>query len=243
MSDDVTNAAVWKSAENVAKWVATADERERGRASARRLLAELLPFAEDDTFTFVDLGAGTGAAARVLLDRYPRSTAVLADYSPQMMEEGRLALAPYDGRYRYVEVDLAAGRWPPELDGGLDAVISSLCVHHLPDARKCALFEEIFERLAPGAWYLDYDPVTAEDPAVTAAWQRAQDRRDPEGAARRAHRSVDEQARWENHVRHIAPLDAQLGFLRAAGFEAIDVYWKELDHVIMGGRRPLGCVP
>ena len=69
MSDDVTNAAVWKSAENVAKWVATADERERGRASARRLLAELLPFAEDDTFTFVDLGAGTGAAARVLLDR------------------------------------------------------------------------------------------------------------------------------------------------------------------------------
>lgn len=241
MADDAdSNAAVWKSDETVAQWVATADERERGRAWARRLLAELLPFAEEDTFTFVDLGAGTGAAARVLLDRYPRAAAVLADYSPQMMAEGHLALAPYEGRYRYVEVDLAAGRWSPELDSGLDAVISSLCVHHLPDDRKRALFEEIFVRLAPGAWYLNYDPVAAEDPAIGVAWQRVQDRRDPEGAERRVHRSAEEQARWENHVRYIIPFDPQLGFLRAAGFEAVDVYWKELDHVIMGGRRPVG---
>jgi hypothetical protein len=35
------------------------------------------------------------------------------------------------------------------------------------------------------------------------------------------------------------PLGPQLGFLRAAGFEAVDVYWKRLDYVIYGGRRPL----
>ncbi len=36
------------------------------------------------------------------------------------------------------------------------------------------------------------------------------------------------------------PLDPQVGFLRAAGFEGVDVFWKELDFVIYGGRRPLG---
>lgn len=233
-----SNAAVWKSDESVAKWVATADERERSRVWPRQMMAELLPFAEADRFTFVDLGAGTGAAARAVLDRYPASSAVLADYSPQMMDEGRRLLADYEGRYRYVEVDMAAGRWPAELRGGLQAVISSLCVHHLPDDRKQGLFEEVFERLLPGGWYLNYDPVAGGDPAVEEHWQLVQDRRDPEAAAKRTNRTPQEQSRWENHVRHIVPLDPQLGFLRTAGFEAVDVYWKELDHVIFGGRRP-----
>lgn len=233
-----SNAAVWKSDASVAQWVATEEERERARAWPRRLLAELLPFGEQEEFTFVDLGAGTGAAARAVLDRYPSSTAVLADYSPQMMDEGRRALAAYEGRYRYVELDMAAGRWPDDLAGGLQAVISSLCVHHVTDDRKQGLFREIFERLAPGGWYLNYDPVSAGDPAVEEAWQRVQDRRDPEAAAKRAHRTPEEQARWANHIRHIIPLDPQLRFLTSAGFEAVDVYWKELDHVIFGGRRP-----
>jgi tRNA (cmo5U34)-methyltransferase len=235
-----SNAAVWKSDASVAQWVATAEDRERGRAWARHLLAELLPFTEADQFTFVDLGAGTGAAARAVLDRYPASSAVLADYSPQMMDEGRRTLADYEGRYRYVEIDMAAARWPADLAGGLQAVISSLCVHHLTDDRKQGLFQEVLERLVPGGWYLNYDPVAADDPAVDDAWQRIQDRRDPEGAVKRANRTAEEQARWENHVRHIIPLNPQLDFLRSAGYEAVDVYWKELDHAIFGGRRPPG---
>jgi hypothetical protein len=37
----------------------------------------------------------------------------------------------------------------------------------------------------------------------------------------------------------MTPLIPQLDFMRDAGFEAIDVYWKQLDLVIYGGRRPL----
>jgi hypothetical protein len=39
-------------------------------------------------------------------------------------------------------------------------------------------------------------------------------------------------------VRYIIPLGQQLEYLRSAGFEGIDVYWKHLDTVIYGGRRP-----
>jgi SAM-dependent methyltransferase len=233
-----TNAAIWKSEQGISQWVATAEERERRRTWPRQLMAELLPFADGETFAFVDLGAGTGAASRAVLDRYPASKAILADYSPHMIDEGHRVLAPYDSRYRYVEIDLAAGRWPAELSGGLEAVISSLCVHHLPDKRKQQLFAEILERLAPGAWFFNYDPVAAEEHTVETAWQRVEDGRDPEAATKRANRSLEEQARWENHVRHIIPLAPQIAFLRDAGFEAVDLYWKELDHVIYGGRRP-----
>lgn len=233
------NAAIWKSDQIVTDWVATADERERSRSEARRLLAELLPFDVDDAFVFVDLGAGTGAATRAVLDLFGKATAILADFSPQMMGEGKRALAPYEGRYRYVELDLASGQWPAEIPTNLDAVVSSLCVHHLADERKQQLFAQICERLAPGGWYFNYDPVAAEDPVVEAAWQRASDRRDPDAAHSRAHRTPEQQQRWENHIRYIAPLAPQLHWLQSAGFEAVDVYWKQLDHVIYGGCRPL----
>ena len=240
MSDAAdANAAVWKSDQGVSYWVSSADERERRHAGQRRLMAELLPFSGDEQFVFVDLGAGTGAAARAILDRYPAAQAVLADFSAQMTQEARAELAGYAGRCRYVEFDLARASWPADIPATVDAVVSSLCVHHLPDERKQQLFREIFARLAPGGWYLNYDPVTAGDPAVEAVWQRVNDGRDPAAAHKRANRTAHEQLRYENHVRYMVPLAPQVDFLRAAGFEAVDVYWKELDYVLYGGRRPV----
>ncbi|MGE5134162.1 MAG: class I SAM-dependent methyltransferase [Gemmatimonadota bacterium] len=235
-----TNADVWKSDQHVATWTSAAQERERRYATPRRLLAELLPFTGDEPFTFLDLGAGTGAATRAILDRYPAATAILADFSPQMMAEGARALAPYEGRYRYVEFDLAGGDWPAGIPATVPAVVTSLCVHHLTDGRKQELFREIWQHLEPGGWYLNFDPVSAGDPAVEAAWQRVNDQRDPAAAAKRANRTPQEQLHWENHVRYIIPLAPQVGYLRDAGFEAVDVYWKELEYVIYGGRRPAG---
>jgi tRNA (cmo5U34)-methyltransferase len=242
MSDSAdTNAAVWKSDLGVNFWKSTTQDRERRRAGHRALLAELLPFADDEPFTFVDLGAGTGAAARTVLDYFAAAHAILADFSPQMMSQGATELTPYAGRYTYVEFDLARqGPWPGRIPAQADAVISSLAVHHLRDERKRELLREILEHLAPGGWFLNYDPVQPPDPVVGEAWLRATDRRDPEAAHKRAHRTPEEQFRYENHVRYMIPLEPQLGFLRAAGFEGVDVYWKELDYVIYGGRRPTG---
>lgn len=233
-----TNAAVWKSDEQISQWMAAAGDRERRYAHPRRLMAELLPFANGERFTLLDIGAGTGAAARTVLDLHPQAHAILADFSHQMMEQGAKALAPYEGRYDYVEFDLTRGDWPAAIPATVDAVISSLFVHHLPDERKRQLFGEILQRLVPGGWYLNFDPVTAPDPVVEAAWQRVNDRRDPAAAHKRANRTPEEQVRYENHVRYMMPLAPQTDWLREAGFEAVDTYWKELDYVIWGGRRP-----
>jgi tRNA (cmo5U34)-methyltransferase len=233
-----TNAAIWKSDEVVATWAAEAGDRERLREAHRQFMTALLPFETTEPFTFLDLGAGTGAAARSFLARYPNSRAILADFSPQMMDEGEREMAPYAGRYRYVEFDATAGQWPTTLPATVDAIITSLFVHHLPDDRKRTLFSEIFQHLTPGGWYLNYDPVTSSDPVVEAAWLRVNDRFDPGAAAKRAHRTHQEQARWDNHVRYMMPLAPQLEFLRSAGFVGVDVYWQQLDNVIYGGTRP-----
>ena len=59
-----TNAAIWHSEEAVQAWAAEAQAQERHRAEHRRFMAALLPFGPQEAFTFLDLGAGTGAASR-----------------------------------------------------------------------------------------------------------------------------------------------------------------------------------
>jgi tRNA (cmo5U34)-methyltransferase len=233
-----TNSAVWKSDQIVQTWSAEAAQRERNHGAQWRLMASLLPFGERDEFTFLDLGAGTGAASRAILERHQGGTGILADFSAQMMSAGEQDLRPFAGRYRYVEFDLLAGGWPAAIPSAVDAVITSLCVHHLPDERKQQLFAEILDRLVPGGWYLNYDPVLTADPAIKAAWEHLTDQENPEAARKRHHPTPEEQARYENHVRYISPLVPQLGYLRAAGFHGIEVHWKRLDWAIFGGYRP-----
>ncbi|HYK68942.1 MAG TPA: class I SAM-dependent methyltransferase [Streptosporangiaceae bacterium] len=232
-----TNAAIWKSDHIVSTWAAEAAARQRNHGAQWQLMALLLPFAEQDAFTFLDLGAGTGNASQAILDRYPAATAILTDFSAEMMGAGELEMRRFAGRYSYVEFDMLAGGWPAAIPATVDAVVTSLCVHHLPDARKESLFTEIRERLVPGGWYLNYDPVLADDPVVAAAWERATDRVDPDAARKRHHRTPEELARYANHVRYMMPLEQQLSYLRAAGFQGIDVYYKRLDYVIYAGQR------
>jgi len=232
-----TNAAIWKSDQIVSTWAAEAAARQRNHGAQWQLMALLLPFAEQDAFRFLDLGAGTGNASQAILDRYPAATAILTDFSAEMMGAGEREMRRFAGRYEYVEFDMLAGDWPAAIPAGVDAVVTSLCVHHLPDLRKQSLFAEIHERLVPGGWYLNYDPVRADDPIVGTTWARTTDRVDPEAARKRHHRTAEEHARYENHVRYMIPLEQQLDYLRAAGFQGIDVYYKRLDYVIYGGQR------
>lgn len=232
-----TNADIWKSEEGVQFWTAKSEEREQKRAAQWLLMGELLPFDAQDAFTFLDLGAGTGAAARGILELYPRSTAILTDFSSQMMAEGEREMRPFAGRFQYVEFDMSTSSWPATIPATVDAVVTSMCLHHLPDRRKQGLFTEILERLTPGGWYVNYDPVSSADPVVESTWERVNDHDDPEAAGRRLHRTPQEQARYENHVRYVIPLDQQLSYLRSAGFQGVDIYWKHLENVIYAGRR------
>jgi SAM-dependent methyltransferase len=238
-TDADTNAAIWKSEEVARTFAAQSEQRDQQRRDQLTLVARLLPFGPDEAFTFLDLGAGTGAASRAVLAEYPRANAVLAEYSPQMAAEGARVMAPFDGRFRYVELDMLAPDWSLIGSAPLDAAVSALSIHHVPDDRKRVIFGEIFAHLRPGGWYINYDPVRAPDSALESIWERVNDRYDPEAPYKREHRTEQEQARYENHVRYMIPLQPQLEWLRAAGFQNVDVFWKRLDWVIYGGSKPL----
>ncbi|MGN6791053.1 MAG: class I SAM-dependent methyltransferase [Streptosporangiaceae bacterium] len=233
-----TNAAIWQSEDIVTHWAAEAANRERYHVPQQQFMAELLPFGDDAQFTFVDLGAGAGALSKAILERYPRSTAILADFSDQMMGAGAQELQPFADRYRYVTFDMSTSSWPAQIPGALDAIVSSLFVHHVTDERKQSLFAEIFGRLVPGGWSVNYDPVTTDDPVTEETWRRVGEQGNPEMTRRRLHPTPEEHARWQNHIRYMIPLDQLLSYLREAGFGGVDMYFKRLEWVIYGGCKP-----
>jgi len=231
-----TNAAIWKSEEVARTFAQLSEQREQRRREQLTLLARLLPFTPDDAFTFVDLGAGTGAASRAILEEYPRANAILAEYSPQMAAEGKRAMEKYDGRYRYVEFDMLSPDWSQI--GQADAMVSALSIHHLPDERKRGIFKEVLAHLRPGGWYVNFDPVKAPDAELESIWERVNDRYEPNAPYERTHMTPQQHARHENHVRYMIPLAPQLEWLRETGFTNVDVFWKRLDWVIYGGSKP-----
>ncbi|HEY1294288.1 MAG TPA: class I SAM-dependent methyltransferase, partial [Chloroflexota bacterium] len=205
-TDPDTNAAIWKSEEVARTFAAQSDQREQQRREQLTLVARLLPFGTDDVFTFLDLGAGTGAASRAILAEYPHAQAILAEYSPQMAAEGARSMAAFSGRFRYVELDMLAPDWSLVSPEPVDAAVSALSIHHMPDTRKRAIFGEIYAQLRPGGWYVNYDPIRAPDESLEAIWERVNDRYDTEAPYKRTHRTEQEQARYENHVRYMIPL-------------------------------------
>jgi tRNA (cmo5U34)-methyltransferase len=194
-------------------------------------LVDRLPFARRAAPRVLDLGAGTGLLAGLLLERWPRARLTLVDLSGEMLDRAR---ARFAGREAQVAIRVADYLADP-LGGPYDAVVSALSIHHLPHAGKRALFRRAFAALRPGGWFVDADNVLAPTPALAAA--------DRAGWIARVRESgIGERdlaaALLRTRLDVLAPLDDQLSWLRRAGFGDVDCRYKWLHFAVFGGRRP-----
>lgn len=185
--------------------------------------------ASGEVARVLDLGAGTGLLAARLRAAFPAAELTLLDGAGRMLELARERLGE-DG-VRYLEGDMAgalpAGPW--------DAVVSSLAVHHLSDADKRALNRRVLAGLRPGGVFVNAEQVAAPTPwlaGVYARWHEA-----------RARAAGTGDAEWEATLERMsydrcAPVAAQLGWLREAGFADVDCLFKRYHFAVLFARRP-----
>lgn len=84
-------------------------------------LAAALDRLEADPASVLDLGTGTGKAARLAAERFPDAEVVGVDLAPRMIEQARALLPPeLDGRVRF---DVADASELPFQDGAFDLVV------------------------------------------------------------------------------------------------------------------------
>ncbi len=205
-------------------------------------LVSTVPFGHGEPVKILELGSGDGRLAEALLTVFPSATLTALDGSELMRRESAKRLALFGERARVAAFDVTALDWWDRMFS-VDLIVSSLCLHHLNDAKKQYLYKAAAERLSPRGALVIADLI---DPQHPAARRLAADQWDAQAKAQAEAIGAPDlfrrfvEARW-NHFRFPDAADQpsalfhHLVWLRHAGFAAVDCVWMHAGHAVFGG--------
>ncbi|MEA2704900.1 MAG: tRNA (cmo5U34)-methyltransferase [Actinomycetota bacterium] len=182
--------------------------------------AEVLAHLPEPLGRVLDLGCGDGRLMALVRAARRRAGGTAVDFSPAMLSAAVDRFSG-DGDVDVIDHDLDVPL--PDL-GRFEAVVSSFAIHHVDDRRKEALYGEVFDRLLPGGTFLNLEHVASPTPRLHARFMA----------------ELDMDGADEDPSNKLAPVEAQLGWLRAIGFEDVDCHWKWREMALLGGVRPAG---
>jgi len=239
----VTDSPVWNEDDSdVYRRLAPVAVPSRVRQLAT--IATLLPFDPTDTFNIVEIGCGEGILGHTLAELFPNARITELDGSATMREATNRRLAPHGDRIRVDSMDLAADGWRIHLDG-VDAVVSSLVIHHLDGAGKRRLFEDIGRLTSERSALVIADLVEPAGPQAHELFAESWDesaRHQAEDGGQDELFDLFRSTEW-NIYRVPDPMDQpsrlveQLEWLADAGFALVDCFWLEAGHAIYGGYK------
>jgi tRNA (cmo5U34)-methyltransferase len=202
----------WVDVDKTLDYLARADtlpHRAEGEGVLIRDIAPALPGR------VLDLGSGDGRLAALVLEASPTSTVTCVDMSPPMLEAAAARFAG-DDRVQIVAHDLSERL---RLIGPFAAVVSSLAIHHVTDARKETLYAEIAALLVPGGVFANLEIVASPTPALHDRWR-------------------DEMGARDDPSDILRDMGSQLAWIADAGLTNVDCIWKWRSLALLRGERP-----
>lgn len=177
----------------------------------------------------VDLGAGSGLLTVMVRARFPQAELHLIDFSAPMLELAKQRLGG-DSAITYEQADYVSAPLP----GDLDAVVSSLSIHHLEDADKRVLFRKIYGSLKLGGVFVNAEQVAGPTADVE---ERYRSRWLEQVRELGATGEQIEASLYRMREDRCSPVEYQLRWMREAGFADADCWYKEGRFAVMAGTR------
>jgi ubiquinone/menaquinone biosynthesis C-methylase UbiE len=208
------------------------------------VMLRVLSFSDRPIRQVLDLGSGSGVLAGAILERFPDAEILLADFSQPMLDAAAPRFPSPPHALRVVDfstagwVDLVADRAP------FDAVVSGFAIHHQPDESKRRIYANVFDLLAPGAPFIQIEHVSSASPWIEHQFNEllvdrmyAYDRQ-VGGGRTREQVATDYVYRPDKAANILAPLEAQLEWLRQIGYQDVDCLFKMYELCVFTGRKP-----
>jgi tRNA (cmo5U34)-methyltransferase len=184
----------------------------------------------------LDLGTGTGATAKAILDANPACIVYAIDNEPSMIPSAKANLMKYGGRVVVAE-ESAKDYLSATPDRSYDAVVSGLMLHNLELIERLYIIEGIFHVLKPGGLFVNADKYALDDPKEfrkTLDWQIEQYKRVFSESGR-----PDLLEEWIRHEEHDMRPDAimnqgeALKQMAEAGFSNIEIIFRRQMHAVL----------
>jgi tRNA (cmo5U34)-methyltransferase len=163
------------------------------------------------------------------LKGFPDAYLHLIDISEQMLEQAKVRFLR-DQETVFQVGDYTTAPW----GSTYSAIVSALSIHHLEDDRKQALLARMLSALKPGSVFINADHIADPTPALEDLYQQrwlSQVRQ--QGATDQ--QVADSLFRQQEDRR--SPVEAQLAWMRAAGFDHVDCHYKDSSFAVLTGTR------
>ncbi len=241
---DASWQQTWGNQEFIERWASKGGWQAPIREVQTAMVLRMIPQPIDAPIRILDIGAGYGALAIAVLNERPNATAVCLDASEAMLKLGQERNAHLMDRMNFIQASLEVPDWVSSVDGKFDAVISARALHHFTEhQRRRFIFKEVFGLMREGGCFINADNVRAPSKSLTERYRGARDeyldrfvRQSTGGASNLA--EVRAAAPSTYHGPHNnGYLEEELAWLREAGFDDVDCFWKFTTAVVYGGYK------
>jgi len=200
------------------------DLLDRAVPKYREMLGTMFHYLPNDfkPLRILELGCGTGNLTEYIITAYPEAQLTVVDISAEMLAECR-SRCKTSTTITYFQSDFNDLAFEAN---SFDLIISSIAIHHLEDSNKQLLFNKLYSFTKPNGIFTYVDQCKGKTDEIyakhMAAWKRE------------AFKLGSTQENWETwmdhqerHDYHAPPKD-QIQWMENAGFNNIDVLWKNL---------------
>lgn len=190
---------------------------------------DLIPFLTIDSFSFLDLGAGTGLLTASIISAFPNATATLMDVSEKMLEKARERFSS-NKRVNFLIWDYSHSTLP----GEYNLIVSAMSIHHLFDNEKKSLYQRVFDALKCKGVFINADLVKGETAKIEQKYQDIW-----MSWIRKTDLSKNELSKIIDRMQYDRPssLNIQLQWLKEIGFSDVDCYYKYYKFAVCSGRK------
>jgi tRNA (cmo5U34)-methyltransferase len=177
----------------------------------------------------LDIGAGTGLLSSFLMERYPKASFTLIDFSEKMLDVAKDRFRN-SSNVKYIIGDYSKYDFTEKYD----MVVSALSIHHLEDEEKKDLYKKSYSALKKNGVFINADIVYGETPFIEnlnkTIWKRYIEN---SGLSQEEILAGYERSKLDKESR----LDQQIDWLKEIGFCDVSCMYKFYHFAIIFGRK------